>query len=133
MVISGLVLLAFLQLNSPTCILKEGVGSDFATIGVTKRSEARLVPPHVHLVVGDDDVVSEIIALRGNCRTSKNMRVGDSEENVVKVYGKGTKRIMEIKKGTSVIRYGDYVLEYPGVEFAINQGKVILIVVKAAH
>jgi hypothetical protein len=112
------------------CILQEGVGSDFAKIGVTAQKSVGPLPASVD-VQYQNGLVSEIVAWGQNCKTTRGISVGDTRTQVEKAYGKGKKTTLYLEKGTlqngkpdRVGKIGDYVLEYPGVAFVVEHDKV---------
>ncbi len=120
--ILSLVFLAVSQMTG-SCVLTEGVGSDFAHVGVTTRNSIGTHHSHLTFTFDEKGVLDTIFVFPGSdCRTSKGIKVGDSKEKVQRLYGKG-KRSAPRFKGEKV---GDYALEYPGVQFVILQGKVAL-------
>ena len=138
MILFLIVMLAMPQVANPSphgldkCVLSEGVGASFGKLGVTKRSDVGAVP---HGIVLDfrDGVLSEIIVKSGECRTSKGVKLGDSQDQVRRLYGKGREKTVYLTKGKSdnLGPLGDFVLEYSGVAFVIYEGKVAALFIRS--
>ena len=70
--------------------------------------------------------VANILAFPGSdCQTGKDIKIGDSEEKVHKVYGDGKKTHPKFKGDP----WGDFALDYPGVQFVIIKRKVAVMAV----
>lgn len=71
-------------------------------------------------------VLEEIYAYGDDCRTSTGIRMGDSQTEVEGHYGKGKRKVVNLRKGKHDVLgpIGDYVLEYSGVEFVIVDRKI---------
>ncbi len=128
-----LALLALPQLAPGTCVLVEGVGADFARINVALQDRKGTLPKRIALEY-DGDVLVRIIISAGDCRTSKGIKLGDSESEVRKLYGEGKKTKPYLMKGKSspVGKLGDWIDEYPGVAFLISEGKVAAFFIQTA-
>src|SRR5580765_3623665 len=117
--------LAFLIFThtSDSCLLREGVGSDFARIGVTTRDKIANAPSAMRFNFDEHNVVTEMFVVAKGCRTSKGVEVGDPVDVVEKLYGKGEKGALHMKKGRGASEWeiGDYVLKYAGVEFIVSK------------
>lgn len=130
----GLLIALFLLSHAgSSCLLQEGVGAEFAKIGVTTLDKATAkAPPGVIFNVDEHNVVTEIYVVAKGCHTSKGVGVGDSTEIVNHSYGKGKKEVLHVRKGgTAEWKIGDFALKYPGVEFVISKGKVDAIIIEA--
>lgn len=130
----GLVIALFvLSHASGSCLLQEGIGTDFAKIGVTTLDKATAnAPPGVIFNVDEHNVVTEIFVVAKGCHTSKGVEIGSPVGIVNQSYGKGKKEVVHMRKGgTAEWEVGDFVLKYPGVEFVISKEKVNAIVIEA--
>ena len=119
------------------CMLREGVGADFAKIGITAEKSIGPLPSSVD-VQYENGVASEIVAWGVNCKTARGISVGDTRTQVEKAYGKGKRTTLYLEKGTwqngkpdRVGKIGDYVLEYPGAAFVIEHDKVWAVMIRA--
>jgi len=133
---SVLVLLLIASYAYGDCILQEGVGSDFAKIGITAQKSVGPLPASVD-VQYKNGLVSEIVAWGRNCKTTRGISVDDTRIQVEKAYGKGKKTTLYLEKGTlqngqpdRVGKIGDFVLEYPGVAFVIEHDRVWAIMIR---
>ena len=128
-----LALLALPQAAPGTCVLVEGVGSDFAKINVALQDRKGTLPKKIALEY-DGDVLVRIIVSEGDCRTSKGIKLGDSESEVHKLYGNAKKAKPYLMKGASspVGKPGDWIDEYAGVAFLISGGKVAAFFIQTA-
>lgn len=117
---------------SAACLLTEGVGGDFGKIGITRRANQGKVPPGVELDYGSE-VLAGMWVVSGECRTSKNIRIGSPQTEVERAYGKGKKFKTYLMKGKSdnIGQLGDYVLAYPGVSFVMYKGSVAFMRISA--
>ena len=108
------------------CLLKEGVGGAFGSIGITTRNNAG-TPPKGVVLEYKDNVLDQIYVTTKQCRTSKGIGIGDSLAKVEELYGSGRKTTVEIKKGasSSIGKFGDFVTHYPGIAFVIYRKEVI--------
>ena len=119
------------MLSQESCIVKAGYGTDEARIGITKQSGVELIPDGITPLY-ESGYVSELYINGPPCQTDKGINVGDQSAKVIKAYGAGKKGQKRIKKGDLVIgQFGDYVLSYPGIEFAIYKDIVRVIIVEA--
>ena len=121
-----IALVTMSQAAPGTCVLVEGVGSDFATIGVAAKDRKGTLPQKIALEY-ENSVLVRIIVSEGECRTSKGIKLGDSESQVRKLYGEGTKTKPYLTTKGAVSPFGkpgDWIDEYAGVAFLISQGKV---------
>jgi len=80
------------------CIFQEGVGSDFAKIGVTTQKSVGPLPASVD-VQYQNGLVSEIVAWGQNCRTTRGISVGDTRTQLGRAYGKGKKSTLYLENG----------------------------------
>jgi len=128
-----LALLALPQAASGKCVLVEGVGSNFAKINVALQDRKGTLPNKIALEY-EDNVLVRIIVSEGDCRTSKGIKLGDSESEVRKLYGEGKKTKPYLMKGKSshVGKLGDWTDEYSGVAFLISEGKVAAFFIQTA-
>lgn len=119
------LLFLFLTQTGPTCLLTEGVGANFGKIGITRKDNVGVLPDGV-VFEYEDSVLIRIYAYGSECQSSKGTKIGDSQEQVQKVYGKGKKTTIYLNKGSHdrVGKLGDFALEYPGVVFVISNSKV---------
>jgi hypothetical protein len=130
-----LTLLLLAQLHiSANCVLTEGSGADFARLGVTTRGTTGSPPDGVTLEY-DDNFLVRIYVHTDHCRTSKGIKVGDSQSKVQMLYGKGKRTTAELKKGASdsLGKFGDFILEYPGVAFVMSKSQVAGIFITATE
>jgi hypothetical protein len=100
-----------------------GAGGKF---GSTTKGE--MGPPQSKLtfIYGEKGRVANILAFPGSdCQTGKDIKIGDSEEKVHKVYGDGKKTHPKFKGDP----WGDFALDYPGVQFVIIKRKVAVMAV----
>jgi hypothetical protein len=125
-VILTLALLTLSHAVPGTCVLAEGVGSDFAKVNSTLRDGKKKHLPAKIALEYDKDVLVRIIVSDGDCRTSAGIKLGDSESEVSKLYGIPKKTKPYVMKGgfSNLAKPGDWVDEYPGVAFLISEGKV---------
>lgn len=122
------LVLMFASPAPPTndCVLTEGTGAAFAMVGAPEQPD--LTPPPRVIPVSDGEVIQFILVNNKDCSTLKGVRIGDPVLKVFKTYGKAEKKKMELVKGNvPIAQLGDYVVEYPGVSFAIKDGKVLTI------
>jgi hypothetical protein len=131
--ITTLVLLFLSQANT-SCVLTEGVGADFAKLGIT-RQEKSTTPSNGITLEFENDVLVRIFVYGGDCRTSKGLKVGDSQEEVEKLYGKGKRTSIYLSKGSHdrLGKLGDFALEYPGVAFVMSKGRVAAMFIVACN
>jgi len=130
MILLALVLLSFAD-QAGSCVLKEGVGLDFARINVTIWNGNSEAPAGMIVNSDGNGLVKELIVTNKGCQTSIGVRVGDFDRTVVEIYGKGKKVSYHMTKGsTTTWKLGDFSLEYPGVSFVISKDKVEAIIIK---
>jgi hypothetical protein len=95
---------------------------------VTVQDKTGTLPPHLTFNYDEHGVLMDIFVFPGSdCQTSKGIKIGDSQKKVQKLYGKGKKSTPYFKGE----KLGDFVLEYPGVQFAFLKGKVAIICILA--
>ena len=127
-----LVLLALPQAAPGKCVLVEGVGSDFAKLNTAFQDRKGTLPNKIALEY-EDNVLVRIIVSEGDCRTSKGIKLGDSESEVRKLYGEGKKTKPYLKgKSSPFGKFGDWTDEYPGVAFLISEGRVAAFFIQIA-
>jgi hypothetical protein len=129
------------MLSQESCIVRAGYGADGARIGITRKSGVESIPHGIALYYDayritpfydEHGFLSELYVNGPPCQTDKGIKVGDRSAKVIEAYGAGMKGQKRIKKGDLVIgQFGDYVLSYPGIEFAIYKDIVRVIIVEA--
>jgi hypothetical protein len=127
-----LLLLTFAQ-TPATCVLTEGMGADFGKIGVTTQDKGGFSPRSGLILEYENNILIRILINGGDCQTSKGIKIGDAQSKVQKLYGKGKKTTAYLSKGSNdrLGKLGDFILEYPGVAFAIYKEKVGFIFITA--
>ncbi|HMD18351.1 MAG TPA: hypothetical protein VKH18_16910 [Terriglobales bacterium] len=82
-----------------------------------------------------DHLLKGVVVTTSDFRTDRQIRVGDSEEDVLRAYGKGKTGNIDLTKGTTadgrpvvVGKVGDKVLFYPGIEFVFSKQRVWAII-----
>ena len=85
-----------------------------------------------------DHVLKSVVVTTSDYRTDRQIRVGASEEAVLRAYGKGKTGNIDLVKGTSangtpevIGKVGDKVLFYPGIEFVFVKQRVWAIILVA--
>jgi hypothetical protein len=108
-----------------SCVLAEGSGADFGRIGITTRDKAGPTPRGVTLEY-EGAMLVRLFVTNDTCKTSKGIKVGDSQDEVQRSYGNGKRTTVKLMKGatSSVGKLGDVVLVYPGVAFVMSNGRV---------
>ena len=132
MIFVSLVLSSLLQAAPESCTLKEGVGGEIGTIGVTLQNDTRPQPANVQFLYAEKGALDGIYVFPGStCQTAKGIRIGDSEDRVLKIYGKGKKSHPRFKGEP----WGDFAIKYDGVQFVITKHKVAMFCIGplAAH
>jgi hypothetical protein len=129
-----LALLALPQIATPSCTLVEGIGADFAKLGVASVDRKGSLPKHISLQY-ENNVLVRIFIFQEDCRTSKGIKIGDSEREVSALYGESKKKTKpySLTGGAPVPvgKPGDWIYEYPGVSFLIHEGKVVEFAIQA--
>ena len=72
-----------------------------------------------------DGVLNGVVVTTRDYSTDRQIRVGATEEEVVRAYGKGKAGNMDMLKGRTLIgKVGDKVLFYPGIQFVFAKRRV---------
>jgi hypothetical protein len=121
MIFASLVFASLLQPPQTNCLLSEGVGGEIGIIGGSRQGAKRPGPRDVQFTYSEKGTLDGIYVFPGSaCQTAKGIKVGDPENKVRKIYGKG-KKTHPTFKGEPL---GEFALEYDGVQFVITQSMV---------
>jgi len=113
------------------CVLLDGKGTNFATIGVTQKSDITQEHPGVILHYDDRGLVRDVIVYKNGCQTERGIGIGSSRHQVIQAYGKGKERTPVLKKGrTQIGLLGVSELIYSGIAFVFDDhGLVTMILI----
>jgi len=128
-----LALLALPQIATRSCTFVEGIGADFAKLGVASTDRKGSLPKHISLQY-ENNVLVRILIFQEGCRTSKGISIGDTEREVSTLYGEAKKTKPYSLTGGAPVpvgKPGDWIYEYPGVSFLTHEGKVVEFAIQA--
>ncbi len=82
-----------------------------------------------------DHLLKGVVVTTSDYRTDRQIRVGASEEDVLRAYGMGKMGSMDLAKGTTasgspevIGTVGDKIFSYPGIEFVFWKQRVWAII-----
>ena len=100
-------------------------------LGKTTEKELSAAPKAqgVDFQFSRDGVLASVVVTSRDYATDRNVRVGATEEDVTRAYGRGKSGNIDLRKGETVIgKVGDKVLFYPGIQFVFAKQRVWAII-----
>jgi hypothetical protein len=130
----GTLLLLSLFLGVATAadnLIVPGVRCGALILGKTTEKELSAIPKTKGLdfQFSRNGILDSVVVASPEYPTDRNVRVGATEEDVIRAYGQGKSGNIDLTKGDTVIgKVGDKVLFYPGIQFVFAKQRVWAII-----
>ncbi len=130
----GILILLSLYLGVATAadnLIVPGVRCGAFILGKTTEKELAAIPKAKGLdfQFNRDGILDSVVVASREYPTDRNVRVGATEEDVSRAYGKGKAGNIDLTKGDTVIgKVGDKMLFYPGIQFVFAKQRVWAII-----
>ena len=119
-------------------VIVPGVRCGHFVIGQTNENDIESIRTKnsgIDLQFSQDHLLKGVVVTNSEYRTDRQIRLGASEEDVLRAYGKGKTGNIDLVKGTTasgspevIGTVGDKVLFYPGIEFVFSKQRVWAII-----